>query len=392
MYAQLKVAVTGCVVFFFVLAFSDSMASQENGLPADLLFTAGTQPGLQHTLVRVNGQTGAATPFYRNDEAGLVLPLQWSPNGQKLLILLIFLDEPQVPSYTGQLCLLNRAGELQTCFADKPYIAPWMRWEMPIASWSKDGRLVYFVADYGWEQTGLLSQRLKACLVEADAMTGQTLREVFCLPENTRSLAWSPQLDYVVTDPLFPQQDALINLESGEAINFYTAVAAEHVDDLRICPQFSPHGSFLVLIGSTSSPFDGDIVTIISKQGRLLHQIRRTQDGQEFTTYCPIAWSQDEDAIYLGGGLVGEYTAAVFRYTLATRTLEIMHSWGPDIFSEDAIFPPFAPSPDGTCLAGTANPPDMSQVVVLCGGKLFHLDIPYEVSKYPIWVPPAEEE
>ena len=381
------------VTVTFVLALS-SLANKAQGeanvsLPADLIFNIAGDA--LNTLGRITGQTGEFSIFYRNAEASMVLPLHWSPDGRLLVVLLRSGTGETAAPPTYKLCLLDREGNLQTCMVDAPYInldVGMVQWWMPV-SWSADSRYVYFVTNYGWETTWL-DRWPKACLVEADAVTGQTVRDVFCFPKKVRSLIWSPTLDYVVTDPVITRESVFISLEDGTTLDLYKTFGTENARGLIACPQISPRGSFLVLMANDRDVLAGDTVVIVDRHGKLVQEVHETQDEHEFSTGCGIAWTRDESAFYTGGRILDSYEHDVFRYSTATGTLEIFYSW--EVYSEDTFYGPLAPSPAEECLAGTQGTPDGSQVVVLCDGKLIHPDIPYEISDNPLWVPPLAEQ
>ena len=395
MYARVKtlLIVVGVLSVFVVSPLESTAHDGADGLPADLIFRVATgvlEP--HHTLGRIDGQTGEFSIFYRNAEASMVLPLRWSPDGRHLVVLLRSRTGEEETPFADKFCLLDRVGTLQTCLAAPPYIDPDPRgveWDRPV-SWSADSRYVYFVTNYGWETTWL-DRWPKACLVEADAVTGQTVRDVFCFPKKVRSLIWSPTLDYVVTDPVITRESVFISLEDGTTLDLYETFGTENTLGLVACPQISPRGSFFVLVATDRNVLDGDTMLIVDKRGRLVRRFHETEHGQEFSIGCGSAWTSDESAFYALGRWRDAYDTNVFRYNIAAGTLEIVYSW--EVFSGNTFYGPFALSPDERCLAGTQGIVEEERiaVVVLCNGELSHPDIPYKISDNPLWVPPLAE-
>lgn len=359
-------------------------------LPADLIFSTGKLTGKtwidspHNILARIDANTLEVHPFYINEEAYETTAISWSPQGNLLAVFLRFINNKASPqSSTDQICLLDRAGILQTCFEDKPYI--FGSFDDTFFSWSADSQKFYFVTDCGNEDH---------CLIEADAVTGRTLQTIYHYSNDhsnrTQVVSWTPKLDYVVINAgSWATRNAprvLINLENNERLDIKAIVPGPAQLGV-LCPNFSPQGTYLVATTFTGESKQSLIV--FNKQGNILFTIDDTSGFGAIQPLCPILWDTKEKNFYFNGQVTGEYNFFIFKYSLETAKLEIFYDMGTDRFSEKNIYGPYALFPTAAYIAGTTSLQSPApQVAILSpSGDVEQPNNPYPFGLYPIWVP-----
>ncbi len=397
----------GTILLFLVIMFSPvtSSAQLPPQLPADLLFSAATDetpPAPFNALVRVNSETLEILPFY-TDTTG-IRAVSWSPQAHFLSIFRYTSDKIEV-------CILDRQGQLQTCFEEgiSNYAFQDLGENYAI-TWATDEQRIYFVV----ENERILS------LVEGDILTGQILRTLYQSPqiyyEWPPLIHWTPTLDYVAVytsdrpytsdyeNLVATRNVTIIDLKTNEQLELNTYIP--ELGYFYFCEGFSPLGSYLVarvyvdghLPGSTTNP-DLIEIALVDKEGHIIQAINQTQLDQYGIdrVYCP-SWQAQEEAFYFVGSpldkddptTVGK--TSIFKYTLSTGELTEQKHIGPEAGSG---FPagPLILSPDGTGIAFLFRDAGvMSEVAVLLpDGEIARFNEPYSRGAFPLWIPSLGE-
>lgn len=368
---------------------SPSAAQTGDALPADMLFTGLTaQTSLSTTLMRVDAQTLQASPFYV-DEGSLLRALSWSPAGDLLAIL----RKPSIDADYLEICLLTRAGVLQSCFEDK--IARYLfreRGKDYLLTWSEDGQYVYFVTDYDlfhWSDAtpgGTWAARL----VKAEVASGQTQEVLYQTPpeihDSPALLFWADDLHYL--------QAGLTVLDLWQDTEITLPLDLPGRGDLMYCPRFSPQGQYLTARAIVDDALTG--LALVSPTGQIIRTVgsdRLQQAGIEWME-CPV-WRSDETAFYFLGGLEG--TAELFRYDLADDTfVHLKQLYPPD--PQEAVFRGGSPhlpmrlAPDDATLAITFWENSATDIRILAPTNEWIIyggvGTSMPVGASPIWMPP----
>jgi hypothetical protein len=294
-------------------------------------------------------------------------------------------EEAENQISVDQICLLDRSGVLQVCFEDTPLIFGTLA--AATFSWSADSSRFYFVADYGDGDKRL---------IEADVTTGQTLLTIYQfstdVSHRTQTLSWSSTLDHVIINPgLFARRNLprlLVNLENNEALDI-NALMPKSTQLVELCPQFSPHDTFLT---ATIRTEDSDQALIVfDKQGHIVHIIDETSGFGAIHPLCPVTWGKNETVFYFYAEIMSSRDCVIFRYSLESETLEVFYNMGADRFSKESIYGPYVLSPAETHIAGITSPQSaVPQVVVLYPtGKVEYFSEPYSFGVQPVWIPPT---
>jgi hypothetical protein len=396
-------------VSFVVLPGSIFAQPPEPQLPEDLLFSTGTAEKsyrFYNAFAWVDAQTLQATPFYTDEtiQATYMTPISWSPDGHYLAYLR--LDDWDV-------CILTRAGVVQTCFVDKTSEGRGFDPEGKdyMVTWSEDEQKVYLVTDNGNIRS----------LIEADVTTGQTLRTLYQYDtqgEWPPRLYWTPALDYIAVfnetgriygagflESVFANDVTVIRLATNETFTMPTELP--ELGTLSFCPQSSPLGHYLITRGYIENEQPG--YAIFDPVGNLISALpySRFQSYSLEWVYCPT-WQADEQAFYFLGGSMGnaqsDYTASIFKYSIADDTLTLYAPIEPpealhDTGSGGYPIPPLVVSPEGTHIAieFTGQPlapgePLQEMGVLFPSGELIRFNDPFLRSLNPLWIPPLRNE
>lgn len=280
-----------------------------------------------------------STPFYFDEEASWVQPLAWSPSGQYLAILKSYWSEDFDPPQ-DQFCLLNRDGELLTCFEEQP---PTLSnsgsfQENYDITWSENEEMVYFIA----ERDGMRR------LVEVEIATGEAKRVLFETEailanpmEGIRPVTfmWSPDLESVVTGiGEFQPHFELVNLETQQVSDLsviiqpagdrgpYTAP-----DTGFICGNFSPINNYLTAIEyGYDQASDGVIVFSQALDVMLTIDSYPTQE-QIAIDACPF-WNSDESILYFYIRERNTDDQYFVGYSIETEVYEIVQWVAPNVY------------------------------------------------------------
>jgi hypothetical protein len=383
--------------------------SQVPPLPADLLFTTNlTAEWLalpRNVIARVDAETLEVTPFYTDTEAYEVVPLSWSPQGDLLAVYRILppIDE-SLTLFPRQLCILDRAGELQRCMddglpmygMDQPQY--WGDYSYSPVTWSPDGQNIYFDIEYpNAESFSGYGRRL----VEASVMTGQTLRVIYDYP-GAFSISLSPDMNHVAVGfggewygIGFPAYT--LDLTTGTQIDI-PALLPEDVG-LYLLYSFSPQGNYYTVGAGYLTAYHapeleqlyeaGDLLLILDPQGNIQHVVGEPEgpDPLVWRLESPT-WQADEQAIVLYG--YRSEHRYLMRYSLSDQELTALYELGWTVGHEPYIDAPFVSSPDNTHIALTVSddPYGDRQVAVLYpDGEIRRIPSPYRFGLYPLWVP-----
>jgi hypothetical protein len=393
------------MLFWFVIVTSAHVGAQPGPqIPSDLFFSAASEsrpPAPFDTLVRVVSETLGTLPFY-TDTTG-IRAVSWSPQAHSLSIFRYTSDKIEV-------CILDRQGQLQTCFEEgiSNYAFQDLGENYAI-TWSTDEQRIYFVV----ENERILS------LVEGDILTGQILRTLYQSPqvyyEWPPLIHWTSTLDYVavysVDRPYTSDYENLVATRNVTIIDLKTNAQLElntytpELGYFYFCEGFSPLGSYLVarvyvdghLPGSTANP-DLVEIALVDKEGHIVQAINQTQLDQYGIdwAHCPTWQAQEEAFYFVGGPLdrddptnVGK--TSIFKYTLSTGELTEHKHIGPEA---GRGFPagPLVLSPDGTAIAFLFRDAGiMSEVAVLTPtGEIIRFNEPYSRGTQPRWFPSLE--
>jgi hypothetical protein len=291
-------------------------------LPADLFFTTGEAidntnwiMSDRNVLARVDAETLEVAPFYYDEQAKLIKAISWSPQGDLLAIYLRFPSSDSPIGARNQLCLVNRSGVLKTCFEATPPV--YGEVENYNVSWSEDGQKAYFVA--GQEN----ASQEHDVLVEADVITGRTIRMVYDYPHEVNlSLSWTPTITHVITNAGAFEEDLprlLIDLETGQSIDL-KAVVPEPAVFSSACLHFSTKGTYLTIKAETfiENTVSRKELILLDKNGQI-HAVIDESSGFGPMDYlgCPV-WQEDEEAFYLVGIPLPDHESYIFKYSLSS--------------------------------------------------------------------------
>jgi hypothetical protein len=375
----------------------------ERQLPADLLFSAGDAAGgdrFFHTLSQIDAQTLNTSYLYVDgdtfDTFTHIRALGWSPSGNYLAIIRLG---------SLEVCILNRAGERQSCFADK---AAWLHREARLkdylVTWSEDEQHAYLMVDLGEMRS----------LIEANVTTEQTERILYQYDPGEHvppMFYWTPDLAYVAvfgtekaSNYDVPFRAVTITRLDTEETHTFPAETPE-LGTLFFCDQFSPQGHYLV--AQTSHEHKGlASFGIFDLQGNLIQTVSRDQlaaYGLEWVT-CPN-WQASEEAFYFRAirydTTEAIYYESIFKYSLADQTLTLYAPIDPPLENQEVgsggrPVNPLVVSPDGEHLAlefqSTAVPGGVYEIgVVFPDGALIRLNESPPQGRHPLWVPPLVE-
>jgi hypothetical protein len=413
---KLKLLMFMCVLCLPTLSVPHGATAQDTipPLPADLLFTTsvlGEKERRWDMIVRMDATTLELSPFYVDDEAGQVMPVSWSPDGNLLAIYRIMAAiDDAITLFPRQLCVVDRSGVLQRCMNDNPPMAyagfPESDWPhyFPVV-WGPDGQTIYFDTEYPNENSQFSYGHR---LVEANVNTGETLRIVYDFPDPYPVMA-SPNLRQVAIG-----FEGLRNLDSLAYLVDLNTDAWLDVDTIMpnhtyiyiMCWPFSPLGNYFSLVAGydlanyapeLTSPDDirgvwWDLLMIFDEGGDVQHILGEPEGSPAvlWSYECP-SWQPDEQAItFLAYD--GE-SWRIMRYSLVDQQTTMLYELvgGPD--REYWVQSPLIPSPEGTHIALTVTDgpyEDRLVAVLYPDGEIYRIPSPYRFGLYPLWVPPLE--
>jgi hypothetical protein len=381
-----KTAIKQLIIYNFVLLALLGLFSNESPdktlaqspawppLPAPIIFS-----DTEGNLIYIDHHTQTTRILYTNPDPITIRALGWSP--QRDLLLFFREDLNAAGQIIPQLCLLNRQGVLQRCFADHVvnYGTPAVYDQIATATWSESGRYIYFMAD------GKADQRMR--FVEAEVATGATSRVLYEVPEgsSSRFLAISKDLRYLlanVGDDTTFGTPYLVDLATKEEIPLDSLASVE--SGRFFCLGFSPNSQYLVIRNSA----DGDkpVMQIVTLQGEVVHTILGPDPESEglFLMTCPT-WQADSNSLYFSALNIRdqERILRVFRYDLTQQQTTIVYQF-PD--NDDAWL---GPSKLDNLLMGTEafvyETRLMDSVFFMLNGQVYRLKLPYGDVSLPIW-------
>jgi hypothetical protein len=394
---------------FVLLSFGLSRPSiaqdDSTTLPADLIFTVPESPDLfwahqpHNRLVRLDAQTLEISPFYTDDVAVEIRALDWSPQGDQLVIYRRYapLSTSKYAS-PHELCILDAGGSLLRCIQDRPSMFLDEVKDYHV-SWSADGQTIAFVADREIE-----GDNHELVLVEVDVNTGETLRTLYSTSyiwrkETPKRLAWTPALDVVLVGVKIPsdgRSPLLVDLQTGAETSIDTFVP-EHQHLGYVCPQFSPNGTYF----SAYLDYDLDEYNpwgldfgalhhisqlVIMDRGGSIKATLGEPNGTDMLQFvdCPV-WPPDEQSFYARGGQLNGEGTFIFQYFLTTQQLVQRQSISSFVVSQPVL------SPDNQTLAFDAylslNSGAELVVYVLFPDGTTRWFWEHDYSAYPAWVP-----
>lgn len=356
-------------------------------LPSDIAFTAIAEDSDASTgpyvLALLDSKTTQTTELYRSDHL-VPHPLSWSPQGNKLA----FTGMNNTGMENGEMmevCVLIVADSRQTCLEDKlVYFRSILN---DVVTWSEDGTKVYFVT---------LKQQTW-CLIEADVLTGKTLRVVYETPYSDdewwkrRPTRWTADLSYVGLEIGYDGETGiLVNLKTREEIVIRDilqpyidpTVEQEHPGHNYVCPEFSPSANYLAALIPTgyigTEPITNRMV-IFDTKGEVIHLF----EPSESTTSCPT-WVEDELRFYFRRYNRQEVWEGIFSYSIEYRQ---MRAW--DMSGRETL--PLLLSPGGTNIAFQEIVQGRTVVSVLYpDGTISVISDPYYSAWDPVWRPIVE--
>ncbi len=378
-------------------------------LPADLILTTGGSFHFDNQLIWVNAQTLEAELFYDDNNADQVVALEWSPQGDLLIIHRTYLviDAPD----EHDLCTITREGQLLSCFVESPAYYPYFPdvysggKSFPI-SWSADGQSVYFPA---WRKTGAYTGSF--ALVEADPISGQTIRTLYAYSYDWENgyeparLTWTDKLDILLVGWGWPlpeplsEMPMLVDMHTGDitldAIAMRVSQIVETVApssereyglSVNACPNLSPQGNYVTLhIYSPSADLDlrglvvlnllGDAIAVIGEPDRRIHVME-----------CPV-WQADEQAFYFDGVDTSNRRFNIYHYSLPDQQLTAFYQ------KQGSLLGPLRLSPDEACLLFSDwfshDTPDKQWVLAWCAGSVLRPGgDELAFTAFPVWIPP----
>ncbi len=363
-----------CAIFAVKVSPPDVKQSRTE-LPSDLVFTMGILPegsatsAIADTLVLLDARTLETREIYSADVVNLK-PLSWSPDGEFLAVLHIYQSDTNSDissTLPTNICVINMLGEVQSCVEATPplywYTRPFLIDYQFTVTWSPQGDRLYFVAesDSRWR------------LVEADVMTGETLRTVFetsTINEQgyVSALAWTPDLTYVATGVGFDDQvTTLSNLVTNEQHTLSEIVA---LNTGLVCPEFSPQGNYLSAIDEV-----GERIIIFDTELHTHHVIDDFGTEHPMSLMCP-RWQADERVAY-----IPVFDQETGENILLTYSLESSR-WVDQI--QNTIIPPFEVSHDGTHFAFSYW---HTIYILFPDGHLHDIGQEAHYFMYPVWRP-----
>jgi Tol biopolymer transport system component len=348
-------------------------------LPAPIIFS-----DTEGHLIYIDHHTQTTRILYTNPDPITIRALGWSPQGD--LLLFFREDLNAAGQIIPQLCLLNRQGVLQRCFADSAlnYGNDYYD-QLGATTWSADGRYLYFLIYSENDQ--------RRRFVEAEVATGATKRVLYEVPKNSSMgfLAISKDLRYLIANignTMTIGTPYLVDLAMQNEINLDTAYAVE--SRRFLCFGFSPNGQYLVMrnFANAAKP----VMEIINLQGQVLHTIAGPDGGGLFNMSCPT-WQSDSNTLYFQA-LNASYNVEtsffrILRYELTQQQTTILYEPIGGIYT----FP--GPESIESLLKGTEafvykarrsfGDTSDSVIGVLLNGQLHRLDLTHEQVYYPIW-------
>ena len=381
-------------------------------LPADLLFTTnlaevGDKP--RNVIARVDAETLEVTPFYIDAEAFAVVPLCWAPQGDLLAdYRVLYPIDDSNTLLPRELCILDRGGALFQCMddalavygvEDPPY---WGSAAYFPITWGHDGQTIYFETEYTSTKSHTGYGRR---LVEADALTGETLRVVYDYP-NLYSLSISPDLTYIGVG----FEEDWYGIEYRAYIEDLTTGTQLDLPDLMPYAvglsrlySFSPQGTYFTLGTSYLTAYyapeleqlyeAGSLIHILDPEGNILHVVGEPEGPEPLVWYLEApTWQADEQAIVFYA--YGSEHMYLMRYSLPDRQLTPLYELG-EAGHEPYVYAPFVTSPGNTHIALTVSSEAYGTrklAVLYPDGEIYRIPMTHTFGLYPVWVPPDTNE
>jgi hypothetical protein len=291
---------------------------------------------------------------------GYMSLIVWSPTGEYLIFRSTLTTTDKPPQY----CVLTRQGKLQSCLSEPAtpvheYLSVRVSKETAFVQWHQ-GRIWY-----------LSESGTKFYILEADPITGETLRTIFELnvdPNLFRgsgpipSLAISPDGSHILvgaasyTSTLTYKAEHRVpaylhDLKSGtqQEISLEFVQNTLHYTDSNDTPffcgdQFTPSGKYLVLRSKTT-------IFLLDKNLKLVDTHPMPTYDPNLIFGCP-EWSADESVFYVVSGARDPFTkhpVNIYSYDMRKREFTLRKSINDDV---TATFD-YSVSPDGKSLALT---------------------------------------
>lgn len=375
-----------------ILLCNVRVISQTHYLPSDLIFPVEDLQGNQTSLMRIDAQTMSAVEFYSEPSTVISLQgLKWSPDGRKLAI------ARRTETTLVQVCVLNRDGLMQQCMAETTSFAA----TLDSLMWSDDGKRLYFAV----QKYISPSDEMTARLIEADALTGQTIRILHEVPNvnYTLTYVWNADLSSVLIGnmegrrasqaPLLQLFRFTEVLQAPSQIDILSTIPIYRF--MYLCRQASPSGMFFAFIEGDERSVLGNAITIVDTQGKLVVRIDSLLGASKIDVTCPV-WSWNEEALYFLAGKTGEPLALV-KYSLIEHSATLYYQPPENTFGEPikGLNPPYALSYDNGWIAGRQyvyRDGPTWQVAVLGPNGEYHTFLGnWRSAGFPLWMPPLDE-
>jgi hypothetical protein len=371
---------------------ADCLAQFKSHLQAVEIYYA-RLPCYRNALAWLDGATMTASVWYTVPEIFDVRALEWSPDGNMLAIYQQKAVSDNPDENMAEICLLNRSGQIMECMDERPapvYTSPYYI-DTATITWSPDSTRLYFMVYTDLPDVVNTMQEYR--LVEADAVTGQTLRTVYQyqltiedLPEyEVQHLLLSPGLTHVFVN-------AGIAIDGGRhlLVNLYTGQnwSLEQIDlpenwtrrmTYGIEPCFSPDGRSLALSVNVM-----DEARQVAVERRII--IFSVDGRQKYVSPVDVKgwfldWSADNRSVIL----IDE-NGQIYRYDFIDNTLIRLAKYN------DAFLNPFiraSISPNNLFFVQDDSLENEQIRVFDLDGQIYDIKEPFLYAMLPLWIPDA---